>query len=300
MKIFVAGGTGVVGARAVKALVGDGHDVTVVVRSDAKADLVRSLDAVPVVVDLFDESAVAASVAGHEAVVNVATNIPPISKAMQSKAWATNHRLRRDASRHLVRAAIATGARRYVQESICFPYIDHADQWIDEEVPMDYDSVTKSSADAEVACAGFTTEGGEGVVLRFAEFYADDSAHTATFNSVARKRINPFIGAADSYVSFIHADDAAFAVLAALTVPAGIYNVGDDEPLTRKDAGEAVAEALGLKRVRTVPGMSRFAPSSARSIMRSQRVSNAKLRATGTWSPRHPSIRGFWPAEVTR
>ena len=43
MKIFLAGGTGVVGTRALPALVAAGHDVTAVARTDAKAELVRSL-----------------------------------------------------------------------------------------------------------------------------------------------------------------------------------------------------------------------------------------------------------------
>jgi len=54
MKIFLAGGTGVVGTRALPALVAAGHDVSAVARTDAKADLVRSLGGEPVTVDLFD------------------------------------------------------------------------------------------------------------------------------------------------------------------------------------------------------------------------------------------------------
>ena len=79
MKIFLAGGTGVVGTRALPALVAAGHEVTAVARTDAKAELVRSLGrrrrsrstcSTP--------TAVAAAVVGHEAVVNLATSIPPL------------------------------------------------------------------------------------------------------------------------------------------------------------------------------------------------------------------------------
>jgi uncharacterized protein YbjT (DUF2867 family) len=45
MKVFVTGATSVVGTRAVPTLVEAGHEVTAVARSDAKADLVRSLGA---------------------------------------------------------------------------------------------------------------------------------------------------------------------------------------------------------------------------------------------------------------
>ena len=70
MKVFVTGATGVIGTRAVPALVAAGHEVTAVARGEAKADLVRSLGAVPVAVDLFDATAVKGAVAGHDADVN--------------------------------------------------------------------------------------------------------------------------------------------------------------------------------------------------------------------------------------
>ena len=107
MKIFLAGGTGVAGTRALPALVAAGHDVTAVARTDAKADLVRSLGGAPVLVDLFDAAAVAAAVVGHEAVVNLATSIPPVTKSSRGSAWVTNERLRSEASNHLVDAAAA-------------------------------------------------------------------------------------------------------------------------------------------------------------------------------------------------
>jgi uncharacterized protein YbjT (DUF2867 family) len=127
MKIFLAGGTGVVGTRALPALIAGGHDVTAVARTEEKAALVRSLGGEPVTVDLFDGGAVADAVVGHEVVVNLATSIPPLSKAARGGAWSTNDRLRREASNHLVDGALRGGAGRYVQESIAFPYVDHGD-----------------------------------------------------------------------------------------------------------------------------------------------------------------------------
>ena len=295
MKIFVTGGTGVVGTRAVPALIAAGHDVTAVARTDAKADLVRSMGATPVTVDLFDPDAVKAGVDGFEVVVHLATNIPPMSKAALPKAWDTNERLRREASNNLVDAALATGATRYVQESICFPYLDQGDAWIDEDAPLDHVGVFAGAAAAEAAAARFTAGGGTGVVLRFAQFHGAGSSHVEAFSSLVRKHINPFVGAPDAYTSFIHADDAGSAVVAALAVPAGIYNVADDEPLTRAEAGAAVAAALGVKPPRSVPGPVRAAlPRSGKLMMKSLRISNRKLKEASGWAPSHPSIRGSW------
>lgn len=298
MKVFVTGGTGVVGTRAVPALVAAGHDVTAVARTAAKAEQVRSMAATPVTIDLFDPDAVGKCVDGHEAVIHLATNIPPMSKAALPKAWDTNERLRREASNLLVDAARAAGATHYVQESICFPYVDQGDAWIDEDSPLDHVALFAGAADAEAATARFTAGGGAGVVLRFAQFHGPGSSHVEAFNALVRKRINPFVGPPNAYTSFIHADDAGSAVVAALTVPAGIYNVADDGPLTRADAGRAVAEALGVKPPRTVPSPVRAAlPRSGKLMMKSLRISNHKLKQASGWAPIHPSIRGSWATE---
>lgn len=297
MKIFLAGGTGVVGTRALPALVAAGHDVTAVARTDAKDEVVRALGGTPVRVDLFDAPAVASAAVGHEAVVNLATSIPPLTKAARGSAWTTNERLRSEASNHLVDAALAAGATRYVQESIAFPYVDHGDQWVDEDHPVDHVGPFTGARDAEAAAERFAAEGGVGVVLRFAQFYAPESVHTITFNATVRRRVNPFVGDPDGFTSFIHAEDAGSAVVAALGAPGGTYNVGDDEPLTRTEAGRAVAAALGVKAPHALPRAVRAAsPSSAKLLMRSLRVSNQRFKAATGWAPAHPSIRGSWPA----
>jgi nucleoside-diphosphate-sugar epimerase len=297
MKIFLAGGTGVVGTRALPALVAAGHDVTAVARSEAKAELVRSLGGTPATVDLFDGPAVAAVVVGHEVVVNLATSIPPLTKAARGSAWETNERLRREASNHLVDGALHAGATRYVQESIAFPYVDAGDQWIDEDHPVDQVGPFTGAREAEAAAARFAEHGGTGVVLRFAQFYAPESSHTQAFNATIRRRVNPFIGPPETYTSFINAEDAGTAVVAALRAPTGTYNVVDDEPLTRAEAGRVVAEALGVKPPHAVPKVVQaVTPGSAKLLMRSLRVSNGRFKAATGWEPAHPSIRGSWPA----
>jgi nucleoside-diphosphate-sugar epimerase len=300
MRIFLAGGTGVIGTRAIPVLATAGHAVTAVARDERKAELVRALGGEPVQLDLFDADAVASAVDGHDAVVNLATSIPPLIRAAQPSAWAMNDRLRTEASAHLADGALATGATRYVQESICFPYHDGGDRWIDEDHPVDHVGPFASAGAAEAAATRFTIAGGIGVVLRFAQFYAPDSGHVRTINTVVKRRVNPFVGDPDTFTSFVHAEDAGAAVLAALTAPAGIYNVVDDEPVTRAEAGRIVAEALGVKPPHAVPKPLRAAsPTSAKRLMHSQRVSHARFTSATGWTPSHPSIRGSWPAEVT-
>jgi nucleoside-diphosphate-sugar epimerase len=89
-------------------------------------------------------------------------------------------------------------------------------------------------------------------------------------------------------------------VVAALQAPSGIYNVADDEPLTREEAGRIVAEALGVKPPHGLPKVVRAAtPGVGKLLMRSLRVSSHRFKEATGWAPAHPSIRGAWPTEVS-
>ena len=102
MRIFVAGATGVLGQPTVKLLVDAGHQVRGTARGEEKSQLLRSLGAEPVAVDLYDAAAVKEAVAGSEAVIHIATKIPPIMKMRSRGNWTENDRLRREATKNLV------------------------------------------------------------------------------------------------------------------------------------------------------------------------------------------------------
>lgn len=298
MKVFVAGATGVLGRRAVAKLVGAGHDVTAVTRSAQKADAMRGIGATPVDVDLFDPASVTPAVAGHEVVMNLATHIPSPSRAALRSAWRENDRLRRDASRILVEAALVGGATRYVQESIAFMYPDSGDAWIDEDVPLDPIPFARTVLDAEAQAKRFEAAGRTAVVLRLGQFYGD-GVHTDLQVSMARRGISTFLGPREGYLASIQLDDAGDAVVAALRAPSGTYNVTDDEPLTRAEASAALAAAVGRPRLRTPPAaVARLTGGMGKMLLRSQRVSNRRFKEATGWAPAHPSARTGWSASV--
>jgi nucleoside-diphosphate-sugar epimerase len=298
-KVFVAGATGVLGWRAVDRLVQAGHAVSGVARSPEKAARLRGLGAAPVQVDVFDAAALRDAVAGNEVVCNLATHIPRTSKARRDAAWVENDRIRREASRNLVDAALAAGAGRYVQESITFLYADAGDAWIDEDAPMDPPAYARSVLDAEAQAKRFTDAGRTGVVLRFGLFYGADSHHTVDALRLARRRVAATFGRADAYISSITTDDAAAAVVAALDAPAGIYNVVDDEPLTRRAYADALGDARGGRRLHMPPALvTKLGGDKTETLARSQRVSNERFRKETGWAPASPSAREGWVAVV--
>ncbi|MGH9194190.1 MAG: NAD-dependent epimerase/dehydratase family protein [Acidimicrobiia bacterium] len=295
MKIFIAGATGVVGRRAIKILVAGGDQVTAMARNPDKASLVKEIGAIPTSVDLFDPDSVRHSLVGQEVVINLATKIPTLFRSAVPGAWRENDRIRTIVSRNLVGAALESGAERYVQESFAPAYPDMGVNWIDETVPLSPAPYCRSILDAEGQAERFARAGGIGIVLRFGLFYGPDGSHAETILRLGRRGFSSVIGSPESFISLITTDDAATAVAAAVHAPAGIYNVSDDEPITREEFVTAFAQAFDLPRIRTLPAwMARIGGSKARMLMRSQRVSNERLKGTTGWNPAYKNANEGW------
>ena len=295
MRILLSGATGVIGIRAIPLLVRAGYHVSAAVRTPEKAKLVAALRATPVQLDLFDASAVKTTVRGHDIIVNLATSIPPARRAALPWAWKENSQVRREGSRNLAQAALAEGVARFVQESFAPIYADADDQWITERFPVKPANYNRAVLDAEAAATGFAATRGPGtagVVLRFGLFYGPDSEFTQQMAQAARKGVAMAMGRPDGFVSPISHDDAASAVVAALDAPSGIYNVVDDEPLTRRDFYDALARAVGAAPPRFPPRwLWRLFGSIGETLARSQRISNAKFKSATSWKPVFPSAR---------
>jgi nucleoside-diphosphate-sugar epimerase len=298
MKVFLTGATGAVGPATVRELIDKGHEVRAVVRSDDKAAQVRALGAQPVFVDLFDGDAMKQAVDGCEAVLHLATNVPPLRRMASKKGWVTHNRLRMIASELLVDAALSTGASTFVKESVSFVYPDSGDTWIDETVPPDETvPMLQPTLNSERQFERFTKAGGRGVVLRFANFYGPTARSTDEALRLARWRLAMLAGRPGSYVSSIHTDDVASAAVAALDAPAGVYNACEDEPVVRRQYADSFAAAFGLSKLHILPPwLTRLtAGSSSKATTGSWRVSNRKLREATGWAPRYPSVREGWP-----
>ena len=123
MRVFVAGGTGVLGRRLVPELVARGHQVTATATSAAKLPLLAELGAAGVVMDGLDAVSVgeAVAVARPEVIVHQMT---AISAAHAGKAdmkhmdrwFATTNRLRTEGTDHLLAAAEASGVSHIVAQ----------------------------------------------------------------------------------------------------------------------------------------------------------------------------------------
>src|SRR6266487_3023612 len=85
MNVFVIGATGAIGGHAVPALVRAAHTVTALARTPEKAAQLSKQGASPITVSMFDRTALTEAFKGYDAVVNLATAIPPTVKFLQTE-----------------------------------------------------------------------------------------------------------------------------------------------------------------------------------------------------------------------
>lgn len=284
-EIIITGSTGIIGGRAVRELLASGHSVTGVTRSARGRERLDSLGARAVEADVFDEASLRRAFEGADAAVNLLTHVPRADRMADPSAWAENDRVRTEASAAIARAAQAAGVQRLVQESIAFVYADGGDAWLDEDAPVAGGGVTTTALTAERNARELFE--GETVVLRFGLFIGPDSGSALAAVQAARGGASIAPGPPGAYRPTLWLDDAAAAIAAALSVPAGTYNVADTDPPTNAEIDAALAAAVGVEALR--PPEPQDGP-----LARSQRVSNRRLREASDWAPRMRAGTESW------
>jgi nucleoside-diphosphate-sugar epimerase len=284
-EIVITGSTGVIGRRAVRELLAAGYRVTGVTRSARGRERLESLGAQAVEADVYDDGSLRRAFGGADAVVNLLTHVPTADRMADPTAWEENDRLRTEASAAVARAAGDAGVRRLVQESIAFVYADGGDAWLDEDAPVAGGGVTTTALTAERNARELFD--GDTVVLRFGLFMGPDSGSTLATLEAARGGASVAAGPPGAYRPTLWLDDAATAVVAALRVPPGTYNVTDADPATNAEIDAALAAAVGVDALHPRP------PQEG-PLARSQRVSNRRLREASGWAPRLRAGTEIW------
>ena len=307
MKVFVAGATGAIGRPLVRQLVQAGHDVAGTTRKPARALELERAGVEPVVVDALDTAALEAAVvaARPEVVIDQLTRLPQRIRP-RGMRWFYRHQnpLRERASPALLEAARRAGARRLIAQSVAFIYAPAGERrrreddpvWRDAPAPFGHALRVAADHERRVLAAG----GLEGVVLRYGVLYGPGT-HMAAGNGIyedVRRRRFPIAGDGSGVWSFVHADDAARATVAALDHGGpGIYNIVDDEPAPVRDWLPAYADALDAgppRRLPTVLIRAVAGPAMAAWLTVWTGVSNEKARRELGFSPQLPSWReGF-------
>jgi nucleoside-diphosphate-sugar epimerase len=299
MKVLVAGSTGTIGVPLVRALVAGGHQVYALTRRPSNGPLLTSLGAAPVVADAMDRDALLAAVDGltADAVIHELTALkrPPV----RHRDMAQTNALRIRGTAHLLEAANTIGAHRFVTQSMVFGYGygDWGDRLLTERDPFGppgrgrFEQHVAAMRSAEHQT--FSTDGIQGVALRYGLFYGPAGAIEGLIEPLRRRRL-PIPRDGGGTMSWIYLDDAAAATVAALERGrAGqAYNVVDDQPVRWREFIDTLAHAIGAPPPRTMPGwLLGLAPYAAAIMTSTLRASNAKAKAELDWEPATPTYQ---------
>ncbi|MFF4399716.1 NAD-dependent epimerase/dehydratase family protein [Streptomyces sp. NPDC001480] len=309
MRVFVAGGTGVLGRRLVPQLVARGHQVTATTTSAAKLGALTRLGADGVVMDGLDAVSVGEAVAAArpDAIVHQMTAISPAHAGKPDlkhpdRWFATTNRLRTEGTDHLLAAAEATGVSHVVAQGYASWNGIREGGWVKtEEDPLDQlrETAAHKGLKALSHVEDVVVEAG-GAVLRYGAFYGPGAIDDQV--QLLRKRQYPLVGRGTGYSSWVHLDDAASATVLALEQKAtGVFNVVDDEPAPASEWLPYLAACAGAKRPMRVPvWLARLLAGEQAVVMMTEGrgFSNAKAKRELGWEPRHPSWRQGFKEEL--
>jgi nucleoside-diphosphate-sugar epimerase len=297
MNVFVTGATGTLGEPVVRMLVSAGHHVRALSRSEFADAVLRELGAEPVRAVLFDSISLETAMVGADAVLHLASRIPGASRLGRREAWRETDRIRRDGTRNLVNAAISAKLQAFVYPSVVFLYPDSGADWLDARTKPEPAEYLASTLEAESEVARFASQGGRGISLRMAGFYGPESSQTQEMLNLARRGLAPVFGRDDALMPTIWVEDAARAVVAAmLEAPSGVFDVVDDQPLTRRDHRAILAQTVGRSSLWRIPdALTSFVLGVVSgTLTRSQRVSNERFKAVTSWKPEVKNAREGW------
>jgi nucleoside-diphosphate-sugar epimerase len=287
--VFVTGATGVLGRATIPQLLASGYTVRALARTEENDAAIRALGAEPVRADLFNPDWLREAVTGANAVLHLATRIPPSSDMRRRSAWAENDRIRAEGTKNLVDAALEAGVGVFVYPSFAFVYPDSGDVWIEAaSTSIDPTDILHSTIAAERAVARFAEGGRRGVSLRLGGLYGSELPSTKEQLQLARRGISIFGSVPAAFTPTLWIDDAASALVAALDrSPSGIFDVVDDEPVRQHQLKTALAAAAGRRRVLSLPAWfaQMMAGPAAEVFTRSLRISNRRFREATGWAP---------------
>src|SRR4029453_1106503 len=189
MRVLLAGASGAVGTPLTRQLIAAGHRVVGITRSQANAERLRNAGAEAVVADVLDRENLLAAVreVRADAVMHQLTALG--TRKIREGIQGTNN-LRATGTAHLLAAARAVGAHRFLTQSVVFGYgyRDHGPRVITEDDPF-AEPVTGRLADVVAAIRSteqqvFSADEMEGIALRYGAFYGQDSFNRMIINLV--------------------------------------------------------------------------------------------------------------------
>ncbi|WP_438382402.1 NAD(P)-dependent oxidoreductase [Asaia sp. BMEF1] len=237
MRVFVAGASGALGRPLMRRLVASGYETYGLANKPESAEYIESLGGKPVIGNALDRESVfdALSRSRPHYVIDQLTSLPSDPSEMPDRL-PFDRKLRLEGGGNLFAATQAHGVRRYIQQSSGF-YLNGEGQLATEHSDLRTQAPghigQSSRMYAELERRVLTSASLETVALRYGFFYGPGTWYwnEGPFSDRVRDGQCPIFGKGHGTFSFIHVEDAADATIAALSAPAGVYNIVDDQPV---------------------------------------------------------------------
>jgi nucleoside-diphosphate-sugar epimerase len=303
VRVFVAGGTGVVGQRLIPQLVARGHQVTATTTSTAKLGLLARLGADGVVMDGLDAVSVGEAVAAArpEVIVHQMTSIARKPDMRRMDRWfAATNRLRTEGTDHLLAAAEATGVSHFVAQGYASWNGIREGGWVKTE----QDRLDPMAGTAAAPVMGALRHLEEVVVVRAAgavlrSGWFSGPGALGELVELVRKRRFPLVGRGTGYSWWVQLDAAAGATVLAVEHKArGVVNIVEDQPAPASEWLPSLAAWVGAKPPMRIPRwLARLLAGEQAVVMvmtEGGGCSNAKAKRELGWQLRSRSWRqGF-------
>jgi nucleoside-diphosphate-sugar epimerase len=262
VKVFVTGGSGLLGSHTIERLVASGCRVQALTRSEPARRFVTSLGAAPLHGTVKDEATWRA--------------LDPVDAIVHSAAlvttptdWAAYERVNVEGTRQAVRAAGRANARLVHVSSVAVygrqPSAGSGDA-VAEDAPFgaiaeaDYYARSKRLAEA-VVWHESARLGVSAVALRPCVIYGErDRLLMGPVLRATRFGIAPLVGSGENRLAMVYVGNVVDALVAALDRPSatGPFNIANDGGFTQRDFYQIIGEASG-RRLRLM----RIAPRTA-------------------------------------
>ena len=300
MKVFIAGATGVLGRRLVDQLSDRDYDIVGLARDERGERAVERHGGTARRGDVLEPATLESAMNDDvDVVIHAATAIPASTKP-SGQEWAKNDRVRFQGAKNLLDAAPA-GLQQILFPSVVWVARQPDGSHFDETADRHPDRATQSAADVEdLLEERAATRSFKAAVLRCGFLYAPDARDTRIWGERLLDRDLPIVGGGilgrrDAKLSFVHADDAAGAIAAAVEARAdGIYHVVDDEPVTGAEFFEAFADLISAPEPGRIPAwLARFfvGKINAEGFTSPMPTTNEKAKRDLGWEPEYPTYR---------
>lgn len=308
--VFICGCSAFIGKALTESLLERGHEVTGLVRSEERAESVRSTGAKAVVGDIRKEESLEESVGEADFVLHLATTFFGASqKEIDTVEYGGTRNLIKLCLKHPVKCLVFSGTH--------LVYGDTGGGVASESTLVDPGHLSPHPR-ARLAVEKLLLEAHEkkglpAIILRLSTVYGAEGRLIKGLVSMIRGE-TPFMfpGSGNATASFVHVADVAQAfVLALKKKPTGeIYNVTDDTPATWNQFLEAFAHSLDKRGPRHLPAAVALlyakvlqmkdqllgqpvtiSPELIKVWLVSRQCSNEKIKQQLGFAPRFPSFR---------